>query len=271
MGFSSADSNKPTKYGICHLSVVSVRKEPSDKSEITTQLLFGDGFVILDASKDGKWLYIHIAWDNYTGWIDAKQFKVISEDFFKILHSMQWPFCKDLVGLLHGAHRVTPVLYGSSLPVLNNNITSIETEAFRFQGDVNYPIKVANFQYMKTVACYYLSAPYLWGGKTHFGIDCSGFIQQVSRICGIKMPRDAWQQAKEGQVVFPGSAKPGDYAFFADEHGEVIHVGIILEHDKIIHASGEVRVDFVDSKGISLKRGKNYTHLLHSIKRVLPD
>ncbi|MFN6945312.1 MAG: NlpC/P60 family protein, partial [Cytophagaceae bacterium] len=224
------NGNSPSVYGICHLSIVPVRTLPSDDAEISTQLLFGDSFFILDVSENKKWIRIRVAFDGYEGWIDRKQYKSISDKFYELLNSVQWPVCKDLVGLLHGTNRVTPVIYGCSLPFFNKGVISIESEAFRFQGDVFYPVKNADFSFLKNIACFYLSAPYLWGGKTHFGIDCSGFVQQVFKICGIKLPRDAYQQAESGIGVSLSSHKPGDVAFFTNENGEVSHVGIILEH-----------------------------------------
>ncbi|HSI91779.1 MAG TPA: C40 family peptidase, partial [Adhaeribacter sp.] len=117
----------------------------------------------------------------------------------------------------------------------------------------------------------FLRAPYVWGGKSVFGIDCSGFVQQVMGVCGVQMPRDAWQQVAIGEEVhFATLAQPGDLAYFENAEGRIIHVGILLENQQIIHAHGEVRIDYLDHYGIYNQQRKRYSHRLRLIKRVLP-
>ena len=256
-------------YGICHLSVVPVRVEPSDKSEISTQLLFGDAFTILKVAPDEKWLYIKNEYDHYNGWIDRKQYKSISRDYYELISSYDSPVCKDLVGLLQGEKRFFPVLMGSTLPFYKNGMISLEDEVFTFQGEVLYPKRTQDGRFVEMTARYYLSAPYLWGGKCHFGIDCSGLVQQVYKIAGYKLPRDAYQQADCGDPIPFDELRTGDLAFFHNDAGRVTHVGIVLASGQILHASGEVRIDYLDLKGILNSTTNLYTHKLHSIKRVI--
>ena len=116
----------------------------------------------------------------------------------------------------------------------------------------------------------YLNAPYLWGGKTPFGIDCSGFTQMVYKLNGFALPRDAYQQAEIGETLsFVEEAEPGDLAFFDDDEGNIIHVGMVLEQGTIIHASGKVRIDALDHQGIYNKELKNYSHKLRLIKKII--
>jgi hypothetical protein len=256
-------------YGICDLSVVPVRLEPSDKAELGTQLLFGDAFKINKISPDQKWVQIKNAYDNYVGWIDFKQFKPISQEYFELITSYESPMCKDLIGLLQGEKRFFPVLRGSLLPFYKNGNVTLDNEVFKFQGDIIYPKRTNDAKFLELTARNYLGAPYLWGGKVHFGIDCSGFVQQCFRFCGFKLPRDANQQAECGKKVEFNDLKAGDLAFFSNDAGKIFHVGIITGNGQIIHASGEVRIDNLDNKGIYNLERKSYTHKLAFIKRLL--
>ncbi|NTW32657.1 MAG: C40 family peptidase, partial [Bacteroidetes bacterium] len=116
----------------------------------------------------------------------------------------------------------------------------------------------------------YLDAPYLWGGRSPFGIDCSGFVQMVYKLIGIRLPRDASQQASQGTTInFLSEAVPGDIAFFDNEDGIIVHTGIIINNGQIIHASGRVRIDNLDHEGIFQVKTKKYTHKLRLIKRII--
>ena len=119
-------------------------------------------------------------------------------------------------------------------------------------------------------AYHFRNAPYLWGGKTPFGIDCSGLVQMVYRLYGINLPRDAHQQAEIGaSLSFIDESEPGDLAFFDNEQGDIIHVGILLKNHNIIHAHGTVRVDRIDQTGIFNSYNNMHSHKLRLIKRVV--
>lgn len=119
-------------------------------------------------------------------------------------------------------------------------------------------------------ALLYLNTPYLWGGKTPFGIDCSGFTQMVYKLNGFNILRDASQQASQGEVLsFIEESSPGDLAFFDNNEGEITHVGIIMEDHRIIHAHGKVRIDLLDQSGIYNLDTKTHSHKLRVIKKIV--
>ncbi len=247
------------KYGCCHLSIVPVRAISNDRAEMVTQLLFGDVFEIFE--KEGSWVKIKIAFDNYEGWIDHKQFLPVSEDEFLQLKHKELCCLKDLVEYVQDEdEHLTAVVIGSS--VEGTSILNYSFVLNSSNGDKQKSNIVRH-------ALLYLNAPYLWGGKTPFGIDCSGFTQMVYKACGIKLHRDAYQQAEQGTTLsFIEEAVPGDLAFFDDEDGKIIHVGIIMKNNTIIHAHGKVRIDRLDHTGIFNNELKDYSHKLRLIKHI---
>lgn len=253
-------------YGICNLSIIPLRIEPSDKSEMVSQVLFGEHFKILEKSK--QWRKIRIAYDDYEGWIDEKQFLSISKDFYKKLDKSDIKVSTELVeAVANAANELMPITLGASLPLLQKGKLNFETSKFVYEGKSTSK-KNKKDDLVKT-AFMYLNAPYLWGGKTPFGIDCSGLTQMVYKLNGCKLFRDASQQAAQGEVLsFIEESEPGDLAFFDNKEGEIIHVGIIMANNYIIHASGKVRIDRLDQSGIFNEELKKHTHKLRVIKKI---
>jgi hypothetical protein len=253
--------------GICSLSVVPVRTDPSHKSEQCTQLLFGEVYTVLISSADGEWLQIQSTLDAYTGWISTLQHFAVSDSYYDAYLQQQHPVCTASGNMAVAQDTSFTLLPGSILPFYRKNIFLIGHQEYNLEG--NHIRMLQAEMSPAEVAVIYLKSPYMWGGKTPFGIDCSGFTQQVFRICGICLPRDAWQQASCGTAVdHLADTQPGDLAFFDNDKNRVIHVGIILEKNKIIHASGEVRTDWLDRKGIWNKDKNLYTHKLRNIQRM---
>lgn len=252
-------------FGICNLAIVPVRAEPSDRSEIVTQLLFGEHIEILE--RQNQWARIKIQFDDYEGWVDSKQYQVISESNYKQLSNEAIILNADLIDYISAPENLLlPIPLGASLSFLNNS--EINTSNFEFEGTKTSGVKPKSA--LISTAFMYLNAPYLWGGKTPFGIDCSGFTQMVYKLNGYKIHRDASQQALEGEPLsFIEESEAGDLAFFDNEEGKIIHVGIIMDNNYIIHASGKVRIDRLDHLGIYNAELNKHTHNLRVIKKII--
>jgi len=254
-------------YGICNLSIVPLRIEPSDSCEMVSQVLFGEHFKIIEKRK--KWSKIRISFDNYEGWVDNKQFDEISEELYFNLEKSESTLSNELIEIAADKNNnFTTVPLGSNLPFYLNQSFSINNNNYTFEGNT-----VSNKQPKELIidiAYQYLNAPYLWGGKTPFGIDCSGFTQMVYKLCGYKLLRDATQQATQGEVLsFIEESEPGDLAFFDNNEGDIIHVGIIMKDNYIIHAHGKIRVDRLDHSGIFNTDTHKHTHKLRVIKKII--
>lgn len=252
-------------FGICNLANIPLRFEPSDRSELVSQVLFGEHFQILE--QDQKWSKIKLAYDDYEGWIDNKQYKSITEEQYIFLSKDNIVLNADLIEYITSPDNLLmPIPLGSSLSFLN--YPEINSENFNFEGlrvsGIKPKTDIINTAYM------YLHAPYLWGGKTPFGIDCSGFTQMVYKLNGYKLLRDASQQATQGEALsFIEESEAGDLAFFDNDEGNIIHVGIIMDNNYIIHASGKVRIDRLDHLGIYNSEQNRHTHKLRVIKKII--
>jgi hypothetical protein len=256
-------------FGITNLSIVPCRKEPSDRSEMVTQLLFGDHFEVLETQ--GSWCRIRIIYDDYECWVDKKQFLPIAQHTSDILSNTEIYCVNELVQVVSDlkSGQLFPVSIGSTLPNFDDGECAVENTSYNYEGAyINGYLPFTKSGIVET-AMVYLNSPYLWGGKTPFGIDCSGFTQMVYKLNGIKIKRDAWQQAEQGETLsFVEEAEPGDLAFFDNAEGRIVHVGIVMENNKIIHAAGKVRIDGFDHHGIFNNDRKDYSHQLRLLKRI---
>ena len=246
------------QFGICNLSIVPVRISNSDKSEMVTQLIYGDLISVIEEREN--WTKIKSEFDDYIGWIDSKQYKKLDETQKKDLKNPS--YSDDLVEFVETEkNELLTISIGSV--VSNSSILN-----HKFEGNL-----VTGKQTKESIvdtALLYLHSPYLWGGKTPFGIDCSGFTQMVYKINGYKLLRDARDQATQGKTLsFIEESEPGDLAFFHNELDDIIHVGIILRDNHIIHASGKVRIDRLDQSGIYNNDLNKHTHSLRYIKKII--
>ncbi|MBL7923980.1 MAG: C40 family peptidase, partial [Bacteroidia bacterium] len=245
-------------YGICSLSVIPVRAEAAHRSEQVSQLLFGETFSILE--EQGEWLRVRITFDDYEGWIQKSQHAALSLTEYNELQRSR-PFLSfDLVQILINHQSITSVLLGSVLPWYRSGHCRIGNINYNFEGNARQAENSGSGKFVVENAYMYLNAPYLWGGRSPFGIDCSGLTQMAYKLSGVSLKRDAWMQAEQGQTIhLLDETQTGDLAFFDNEEGRIIHVGILTSKNRIIHASGQVRLDSIDHHGIFNTDLKKYT------------
>ena len=255
-------------HGICLLSHIPCRKEPSDKSEMVSQLLFGERYEVLEELE--KWTKIKHATDGYESYICIKQTYRIDQAEYLRLGNEPNPICTELVQVVAENGNLFPIVMGSILPGIEEDVMEIDGRFFSYSGGLNQVGTPANKAQIIEDAFMYLGAPYLWGGRSPFGIDCSGFTQVVYGMNGVQLPRDASQQVELGNnYSFVEEAEAGDLAFFDNEEGHIVHVGIMLPEGRIIHASGKVRIDKLDHYGIFNEETGKYTHQLRIIKKII--
>lgn len=262
-----------TNPAICQLSIAPVRSAPSDKEEIVTQLLFGELVDIIDVGKSKKnWCQIRCNWDGYEGWMDIRQLQRISPEEVES-YETDHAYCLDLVSTLTNNDHFLPITMGATLPNFDGFNLHLGDKHYTFGGQaIRRESLRATSEIIIKLARRYLYAPYLWGGRSPFGIDCSGFTQTVFKMAGIRLRRDASQQIEQGKLIdFVEQSQPADLAFFDNEKGRIVHVGIVMDGGFIIHSSGQVRIDKLDHYGIFNEKSGIYSHKLRVIKRLLPD
>lgn len=245
--------------GICRLSIVPLRKEPSDASEQVSQLLYGEQVKIEE--EKGNWYFVKCINDNYRGWIDKKQIvlNINVENTSYIVNSRMLEINSTFIPL------------GSLLR--NEDLKDLDIDELVRKKEIKIIGKSLDISQLINNAKKYINAPYLWGGRTPFGIDCSGLTQMVYQLNGISLPRDAYQQAEEGKLIHSlDIAQSGDLAFFnKGNNDKITHVGIILktgETLQIIHASGWVQINTLNAKGILDNNGYLSHHYLLT-KRII--
>ncbi len=254
------------KQGICTLSTVPVRENPSEKSQMVNQLLFGDAVRVEDRFKE--WLFIRSIHDNYDGWIVKQQlFLMDSERFEKYILLDKSYVSSEVAHIQSKAAGSMWLSMGSTLAPLNStdfSDISYRVVSGEVVNDEKKPVAI-----LLQVVKKYLNVPYLWGGRSFFGLDCSGFTQIVFKLCGYRLPRDSSKQALTGESLYLlEEADAGDLLFFGEEEGHITHVGILIDKQHLIHASGKVRIDKIDHYGIFDEQLGIYTHQLRAIQKI---
>lgn len=230
---------------ICKVSAAPLRVENSHKAEMVSQVLYGESMDVTEI--DGKFTKIKMHLDGYEGWIDSNQISPISDE---VLENRKKNLVTNPFEIFNLEDGKTLLSIGSEVDFETENLTENQS--------------------ISETAKLFMNVPYLWSGRSFFGIDCSGFSQLVYKVHGISLPRDAYQQAEIGEVLsFVEESEPGDLAFFENEEGKITHVGIMLENQKIIHAFGKVRIDLLDSSGIFNKDLGKHTHKLRFVRKIL--
>ena len=247
------------KLAFCLVSVAPIRNDASDGSEIVSQLLFGEPIEV--TLFDEPWVKIRTILDGYEGYVDIKHLLPLTQKEFK-----KW--LNEFIYQVEFS-KIISTPWGNQL-ISKGSFVSEE---------LNFKIGTSNFSHEISDcpapnspvnhAKELLNTPYLWGGKSIFGIDCSGFTQLIFRLHAFNLPRDAYQQAEIGASIDFENSKPGDLAYFVNEKGKIIHVGIVIENSQIILASGRIRIDQLTNTGIYNKDFGKQTHKLHFIKRLI--
>ncbi|TDS13015.1 C40 family peptidase [Sphingobacterium paludis] len=254
--------------GICNLSVVPLRSDPSHRSEMVNQVLFAEIFELLE--ERSEWTYIRMLESDYEGWLQHGQYRIwggeipsFDDDAYRVVDCSGAEAISD-----QNSIRLVP---GTKIwDTLSLTLPNSSPAPYHIQGGLRNPT-VADFamELPKLVNLYH-ACPYLWGGRSPYGLDCSGLTQAIYAQFGITLRRDAYQQAEQGRTVdFVAEIKPGDLAFFDNEEGRITHVGLMLDADRIFHASAYVRTDNMDSEGIFNPSEGRYTHKLRIVKRIL--
>ena len=232
---------------------------------MVNQILFGETLNVLESTDE--WFKIQSIYDKYEGWVT---YHMISGTNNETAHSEPKYIATSLTNPVTLPDQLINAPMGSLLTGYDEETRLLWDPLYKYHGTFRTSDRGFEPDFILKTIYSWVNAPYLWGGKTFMGVDCSGFVQTCFKVQGIKLHRDAWQQAKQGTTIKDlKDAQFADLAFFHNKQGRIVHVGIILEGNRIVHASGKVRIDRLTTNGILNSETKSQTHELHSIRRVI--
>lgn len=252
-------------FAMVAVPAAPVRRKAAHSSEMVNQLLFGESVQVLRSKKE-LWVKVRSQHDGYEGWMTNTMLEQVDEVTAgtQSLHASTSMLSTILLG-----DKTMNIPVGSSLPFFDGKKGRLGATEFSytdnfFKLDEQRPSP----ELIQHLAMAWLNAPYMWGGRTPLGVDCSGFVQVIYKLMGVDLPRDAWQQAQEGTEVKKfRDIQTGDLAFF-DNKEDIVHVGILLGNEQIIHASGKVKIDTISKKGIVNTTQTKRVLRLRAIRRV---
>ena len=261
-------------FAICYNTFIPLRSDPSEKSEMISQILFGEYVEIIENDKTTGYSKVRNSFDDYEGWCTISLLHPLELKDIISLKENKISITRDILMPLEAKDGISRLYLGAGSTVYVNKNLTLEVRGISYI----IPERLSITQEYKTQeriissAKKFINIPYLWGGRSSFGIDCSGFVQNIYKQAGIPLPRDAWQQSECGKLIsFIEESLPGDIMFFDNEDGKITHTGIFLGNNKIIHSSGRVRIDSIDHQGIFSAEVQKYTHKLRIIRRIIFD
>jgi hypothetical protein len=257
------------QYGVCRLSIVSVRKDANHLSQQVTQLLFGDHYEVLHEHKDRHWVLIRTYFDKVEGWIESKQHHAITKEYFDQINTSDFKITTDVCATI--LYKKTPVsiVLGSVVPISQSELFKME-EQFAFNGEAKALGQKREIEFVKTIATKYLNAPEQEGGKSPFGIDGIGLVQMVYKISGYHLPHNLHALLSQYKHV-KGANHLGDILFLNSNKEKTQHLGLLIDEDKVMHIDGKVRVDQIVEEGLFDPETKILTHQVEAIIRIIGD
>ena len=224
--------------GTCLQTYIPIRSEPKSSAEMVSSLIFGETYSVYENKND--FLRIVTDFDKYEGWISADTF----EEYIEFNEVNEYIFIEA-----KGEHQIMFIPCGAYLP--ESGEFTVGDSKFKLEKKLKSNQHLPLSLRIQKLAESFENIPYLWGGRSFMGIDCSGFMQVVFKANGIDLPRDSSQQCEVGKPINYNSKKVCDLVFFSKPNAnKVSHVALYIGSDKVIHASGKVRIQTLHKDGI---------------------